>query len=405
MKGEKYLKLRSLGFYFGESYLRAGKQFKNKNFSIKGTENFNSLGSYFFTEEAYPVDYTHGNVQFIELIRSGKTLKTPDDKFNFNLDQCLFIDTETTGLSVTGGTFAFMVGLGWFEENHFKVKQFFLKDPDQEQAMLLELDKLLKENTVLVSYNGITFDIPILKARYRYHRLPRKIGKLEHVDLLKYARMVFRYQFEDRSLKSIEKKVIGLVRSGQEIPGYLAPVFYQNYLKTGKFSEVAGVFYHNKIDVVSLAAILKIINEISCQNQELLSKYETVYFSLGKHYHRLKNNLKAIEHYSSASSDPRITDELKIKIFLALGKIYKQEKNFLMSAELLEKAANLNSSSACIELAKIHEHQLKDLLSAKLFCIKALDILSSYPDSFSKKANIKDIQKRLHRINGKTHNG
>jgi hypothetical protein len=231
-------KLLSLGVYFGNKALNLNPPNKKHSGKIEGIVATNSLGDLFYTEQIFQENYMHGSIRLDHTYESDLLISFPDTKEAFNINECVFLDTETTGLAISGGTFPFMVGIGFFIKHDFFLRQYFLRDPIEEEAMLLDLDNYLINYSSLVTYNGISFDIPILKSRYKYHRIPNALNKKYHIDLLKYARMLFRYQFEDRSLKSIENKVLQFQRSEEEIPGYMAPILYQEYLKTNDFGKV-----------------------------------------------------------------------------------------------------------------------------------------------------------------------
>ena len=263
MDSEYRKKLQSLGVYFGSKELKDLKTRESPTSKgLPGIKDSNSMGEFFYCTKEYPNNYQHGIISFEEFLNPNSQITIFDSEESTKLSECIFLDTETTGLAISGGTFAFMVGIGWYEKGCFSVRQYFLEDPGQEAAMLLDLDNFLANFKTIITYNGISFDIPILKSRYRYHRMPKKLLQKFQLDLLKYARMYFKYQFESRSLKSMEINVLHYQRSEEEIPGYLAPILYNEYLKSGETENILGVFYHNEIDVVSLAALINIINQI-----------------------------------------------------------------------------------------------------------------------------------------------
>lgn len=192
MDTEYKKRLEALGVYFGSKDSFEFKSIdKKKTKNLPGTRNKNSFGETFYAEHEYPSNYIHGSIAFEHFFPPHSVYSTPVTDSTFDLNKCIFLDTETTGLSTSGGTFAFMVGIGWFEENHFALRQYFLISPDQEEAMLLDLENLISMHQNIVTYNGISFDIPILKSRFKYHRIPTTIVHKKQIDLLKYTRMLF----------------------------------------------------------------------------------------------------------------------------------------------------------------------------------------------------------------------
>jgi uncharacterized protein YprB with RNaseH-like and TPR domain len=402
MDTEYKKKLESLGVYFGSKDLI---EFKSKNKlkknKISGTNKLNSLGRYFYNEHQYPSSYIHGSISFDQFFQPNSIYSTPESDRNFDLNKCIFLDTETTGLATSGGTFAFMVGIGWFEETHFALRQYFLETPDQEEAMLLDLENLLSLHQFMVTYNGISFDIPILKSRFKYHRIPTTIGNKDQIDLLKYARMLFRYQFDNRSLKSIESKVLNFSRTEEEIPGYLAPVIYQDYLKTGKIQDIIGVFYHNEMDVISLAALLRIINEVSNENGTHFSTYETLHFSLARQFDKNLDFTKAIDYYSKALEQSKLPDAIRLSCYQSLATIFKKTNQIEKAMVFWELASEFGSAESYIELAKIFEHKVKNYESALENCKKALLLLENEVNSIKRAVLQEQIDYRMERLKAK----
>lgn len=395
-------KLQSLGVYFGS---KDNFEFKTTSSSpppkLEGVSSSNSLGDFFYKECIYEDSYQHGNVSFADLFQDSLSVQLPDSAENFPIEECIFIDTETTGLSYSGGTFAFMIGAGYLQNNQFIERQYFLREPVEEEAMLLDFENLISNFKTLVSYNGISFDVPIIRARFRYHRLPSTITNKNHIDLLKYARMLFRYQFDDRSLKSIEANVLKFTRSEEEIPGFLAPIIYQEYLKSKDLTGIHGVFYHNEIDVVSLIALINVINKISLEYEEFFENYETLNFSLAKQLEKNKEYQRAIETYIKAIEKNNLPDNILVKCFLGIANLYKKNNQFDQAIPFWNKAANRNSIEALIELAKVNEHQKKSYSIAINYCKQALIILSNEVDSIYKRNQIQQLDHRMSRLESK----
>jgi len=402
MDTEYRKKLQSLGVHFGsKDSIEFKFMKKEKTNFLPGIRKSNSLGEYFYAEHQYTSNYIHGTIPFDQFFPPPSVYSTPESDHTFDLNKCIFIDTETTGLSTSGGTFAFMVGIGWFEENHFVLRQYFLISPDQEEAMLLDLENLLSLHQNIVSYNGIGFDIPILKSRFKYHRIPTTITNKKQIDLLKYARMLFRYQFENRSLKSIESKVLNFQRTEEEIPGYLAPVIYQEYLKSGETQEIAGVFYHNEMDVVSLAALLRIINEVANEKDNHFSNYETLHFSLARQFDRNREYSKAIDYYLRALEQPKLPDSIRLSCYLCSANIYKKTNQIEKALEFWQLASEFGNIESLIEIAKIFEHKTKNYQLAIEYCKKALLLLENNVNSIKSTFLQDQINYRMERLKAK----
>ncbi|OUO93558.1 ribonuclease H-like domain-containing protein [Cloacibacillus sp. An23] len=167
----------------------------------------------------------------------------------------VFLDTETTGLSGGTGTYAFLIGLGICAEDCLRVVQLFLAGPAWERSWLEAVENELPHGCGLVTYNGRAFDLPLLLTRYTLARSVPSWRYAPHMDLLMLARHFYRGRLESCSLSSMEKNVLGLRRSGEDVPGSQIPWMYTRFLRDSDASPLRGVFYHNTLDIVSLAVL------------------------------------------------------------------------------------------------------------------------------------------------------
>lgn len=170
------------------------------------------------------------------------------------LEELLLFDTETTGLAGGTGTLPFVVGLGWFEQGRLRLCQLLLERPGQEGPMLRFLAERLAKASCLVTYNGKTFDWPLIRSRFVMNRLPVPTPR-PHLDLLHFARRVFRHRTGGAKLVQIEREVLGFHRVG-DIPGEEIPELYFRFLRTGNGRLLEPVLTHNGHDLVLLAALL-----------------------------------------------------------------------------------------------------------------------------------------------------
>jgi tetratricopeptide (TPR) repeat protein len=174
----------------------------------------------------------------------------------------VFFDIETTGLSGGAGTLAFLVGCGWFEaDGSFIVRQFFLAGPSGERAMLTELARVFDNASLVVTYNGRTFDVPFMETRWAFHRTQAPTEDLPHFDMLPPARRLWgrrdlaRPDTDGCSLSALERRVLGFHRFN-DVPGFEIPGRYFQFLRTGATDLIEGVLEHNRHDLVSLAAVM-----------------------------------------------------------------------------------------------------------------------------------------------------
>lgn len=178
-----------------------------------------------------------------------------DRRPDFDPRQVLFFDTETTGLAGGAGTRAFMIGTAHWDGTDILVRQLLIATLAAEPAMLAEFARWLAPDTVLASYNGKSYDAPLLRTRYRLARQGDPLAGLAHVDLLYPSRRRWRGCFENCRLATIEHRVLRIVRE-DDLPGSEAPAAWLGYLRGGSAAKLRRVAAHNHQDVLSLARLL-----------------------------------------------------------------------------------------------------------------------------------------------------
>ena len=218
-------------------------------------------GSHFETEQHFPAYHRHGSYEISDLSN------LPDDLLAALSDgaiassspsRWLFLDTETTGLAGGSGTYAFLIGVGSIAEDGFRVRQFFMRDYNEEASALHSLAEYIARFDVLITYNGRSYDQPLLETRYTMCRARHPFGRLEHLDLLYGARRLFRLRLENCRLVSLENQILGYEREG-DIPGEMIPYCYFEYLRTRRAHRLPPIFHHNVLDIVSLACLTGVI--------------------------------------------------------------------------------------------------------------------------------------------------
>lgn len=175
-----------------------------------------------------------------------------------DISSTLFVDTETTGLAGGTGTHVFLVGLGTFVEAGFQVRQYFLRHPGEERALLSAVETELGGSSCLVTYNGRSFDLPMLQTRFRMHHHQCPVPDI-HLDLLHSARAIWKHRLPSCSLGTVERDVLGIVRS-DDAPGWMIPQMYFEYLQSRNVHSLTNVFNHNQQDIVSLARITALLH-------------------------------------------------------------------------------------------------------------------------------------------------
>jgi uncharacterized protein YprB with RNaseH-like and TPR domain len=227
-------------------------------------------------------------------------------------EQWLFLDTETTGLAGGTGTYAFLVGLAWWDAGGLQIEQFFMRDLDEEHSLLLELSERMARRPVLVTFNGKSFDWPLLETRYRMTRaIPSSPPKV-HLDLLHTARQLWRLRLGSVRLKELERHVLACDGYALEwsrhddIDSSLIPEMYFDYLRGGPPEPLAGVFRHNQMDLRGLAALAgKILTLIESGNGAVDTPHHGTHdpldlYSLSRLLQQRGNPVRARELYETA---------------------------------------------------------------------------------------------------------
>jgi uncharacterized protein YprB with RNaseH-like and TPR domain len=177
-----------------------------------------------------------------------------------DLTRVRVLDTETTGLAGGAGTLAFLIGVAFWEGGVLRVEQLLLDRPGDERPLLERLDGLLKGAGVLVTFNGRTFDVPLLRTRYLMNRMSSRALEVPHLDLLPPARRLFGARSADCRLQTLEWQVLARRRDrADDLPGPEIPLRYQSWLRTGDAGALRAVVEHNRRDVVSTAALLGVV--------------------------------------------------------------------------------------------------------------------------------------------------
>ncbi|MCD4819311.1 MAG: ribonuclease H-like domain-containing protein [Candidatus Cloacimonetes bacterium] len=284
----------------------------------------------------------------------------------------IFIDTETTGLLGGTGTIPFLIGLGYFQNSAFIIKQYFLTELNGEKLMLNKLIKNFPQNTTFVSFNGKSFDISLLQSRFILNEISFPIKTFDQIDLLHISRRIWKNRLSDFSLKSLEKNVLEIVRNDElEIPGSEIPAEYFYYLDTKNASMIKNILYHNEQDIVNLAKLFFKVNEILNYDFHSMQNNQIDIFNIAKFYEDCNLIDKAQIYYGKllkSDYDQKATKQLSF--------IFKRKNNWGKAIKLWEIAALRDEIYAMIELAKWEEHKNDDFNKALIWTEKAIEIYS-----------------------------
>ena len=322
----------------------------------------------------------HGSERFslssfsdLRSMRSGILREIFDGPFPDRLkpEDLLFLDTETTGLSGGAGTLAFEVGVGYVSGGQFVVEQFLMRDYPEEPSLLDSVAQLLRTFPVLVTFNGKTFDAPILENRLILNRSEVRPTRGPHADVLHAARRVWKLRLGRCTLQRLEQAVLGVGRE-DDLPGDQVPQTFFRYLQNRDFGPMERILMHNRQDVVSLAQLFFFLCKLHDKPEET-DAHPADLLSLAKSASRRGENDKARKCYRLAAHG-----EQRAQAFAALAAQEKREGRVGRSAKLY--AAMLTRGDdpvfACEALAKLYEHQLGNAEQALVYARQGLLLLS-----------------------------
>jgi len=268
----------------------------------------------------------------------------------------VYLDTETTGLSGGSGTLAFLVGLALVEGDAIALTQFLLTRFAAEAALLGAIGEVLTPQDALVSYNGKSYDLPLLHARFRMQGMTSPLAGLPHLDLLHPARRLFGNCWPDCRLASLEQHLLGFSRS-DDLPGSEAPAAWFSYIRGGDGEMLVRVVDHNRQDIVSLAVAHSVLGQAIEQPRT----YSVDLYALGRWL--AESDETAARALLHAHREHLCPDGMRL-----LGRLSRRAGNWELAVRIWESLAAMGCSDSMEHLAKYHEHVSRDLHAARHCC-------------------------------------
>ncbi len=369
---------------------------------VDGEVCSNDRGEYFLASQSLPFgrpygkfcigDVVHADLTPLELFLKGADVPEPSS--------VVYLDTETTGLAGGTGTCAFLIGIGAAEGSGFRVRQFFLRDLTEEKAALVALAEALKPYQLLVTFNGKTFDVPLLETRYTLARMRSPLARFVHLDLLHPARNLWKLRLESCQLKNLERELLGIARDG-DVPGSEIPQIYFDYLRTRSARGLQPVFFHNALDIVTLAGLTVEVGRAIAGAGDSADGDSRDLFSLSRVLNRAgaaelarSTCLRAIARGLPESVEPQALWQLAAQ--------HKREHRYDEAVGLWMKIVGISSRftvEAYEELAIHYEHRAHDVVKALQFAEAASQHLE---ENFGPRFLLKRISHRQKRLLRKT---
>lgn len=282
----------------------------------------------------------------------------------------LFLDTETTGLAGGTGTYAFLVGLAWWDAGGLQVEQFLMRDFTEEYSLLQELAERIQERPVLLTFNGKSFDWPLLENRFTMTRSIAAPKLAAHLDLLHPARALWKLRLGSVRLAELERCVLDARQlgwhRGDDIESARIPQYYFDYLRGGPTQPIVGIVRHNQLDLRGLAALFCKINAMLSESAGILDECESLdLFGLSRFLQRKGETGRAHAACAQALAIG-LPAEIRPKAQRELALMAKRRGDHDRAAEIWEEmiANSQDEVHACEQLAIYYERRVKDIRRA-----------------------------------------
>ena len=394
----------------------------------------NSAGQCYLVSRRYPLRTTRGETALGNILHRDPDVLAPLYP-SYGLDRChsfrnaAFLDIESTGLGGGASIYAFMVGVGRFEAEDgtadgaadslsFVVRQLFMRHPGEEPALLTALAELLHRCQSLVTFNGRSFDAPLLRGRFRYagRFLPAAVGAppaldsaAAHLDLLHPARKLWRRRLGSCALSNLERAVLSHFRTEADVPGRLIPQLYADYLRDGDGRQMQRVFYHNREDIVSMAALAEAVygafSEPAPSGSAHLQPLDLLAMA------RLQmelNRQDSAETLFRAALEQLSGRAPLAESFDGLGLLLKRQRRWQEAVAVWQQwltTVRGADSRPYVELAKYYEWQSGDLAQAAMWTQWALHEQEQSPAHARSPQTVAELRHRLARLQRKLNGG
>ncbi|WP_428908893.1 ribonuclease H-like domain-containing protein [Niallia sp. Krafla_26] len=343
-------------------------------------------------EVVYPLDSYHGKYRFRDFLHAvekwnNSELKHPLSASGYGVEDLFFFDTETTGLGGGTGNVIFLLGHASVKGESIVLKQHILPNPGAEVPLYKSFLESI-DYTSMVTYNGKAFDWPQVKTRHTLVRehVP-KLPEYGHFDLYHAARRIWKHRLDKVKLSVVEKEILDFERK-EDIPGFLAPMIYFDFIEQKNPEGMLGVIKHNEFDILSL---ISLYTHLSFQLLGLDNgQTSKEYFEVGRWFSYIGEKAAAEEVYTHlANRDEEESIKAKQELAFQLKKRKEWEQAVGLWKEVADKGDASLQISACVELAKIFEHQYKEIDQAIQYTEKAiskkLESTNEIDDNLSKR--------------------
>jgi len=353
-------------------------------------------------ENPYTLGARYGQVMIsLGLEIPGKALAKLSHDVAFeglSLDSALFLDLETTGLAGGTGTLPFLVGMGYYRDGRFNVAQYFLSEMGDEGRMVRELGQFFREMDFksVVTYNGKAFDMPLLETRFALQRERFPLAGLPHLDFLFSARHLWKHRYESCRLSHLAREIVRADRD-EDIPGAEIPIRYFQYIRSGDFSLIEPILYHNQEDILSLLGVViegaLLFDRGRRPSQDKADAMDLV--GIGRLYESVGDLERSVELFEKALGGD-LSGEVSVQVRTKLSRHFKKNRAWDKAVPLWQGAAGGDAFSSCRELAMYYEHREKNYEEAIRAAEEGLALAMGVSPQYEQ-----DFRKRLERLKHK----
>jgi len=362
------------------------------------------FGTYLLRTAHYDLSHAQGAVSVGDLLNLpvglAEQVEGKAEMAGFDFRQVAFIDTETSGLAGGAGTIVFLTGVGTFEDDQYVVRQYFARNPAEERAYLLHLTEQMQQAQGWVSFNGKSFDMPLLRSRFIMSGMTPP-PEQPHLDLLHPARRLWRQRLGACNFGNLEIQILEHHRSGQDVPSWMIPEMWFRFAKGGgNVDDMAAVLYHNQEDIVSMAPLAHVLLGTFAG---VIAPHPHDVLSLAKSYTRTGSDTQAETTFRQALDGPLPTAQ-RIEAMTQLAALLKRQKRRNKAAIWWEAQIELDPTSSVdpyIELAKYYEWETRDLAAAISWTEKAFAIVQTWRSGYHRTEALAALEHRSKRLQRK----
>ena len=366
--------------------------------SLGGRRVSTRFGECLVIDRRYEAERWHGDIRIGDCVvddMGALSLLDPGLKTGSPLleqgPRTIFIDLETTGLSGGAGTLAFLVGCGYFDLGAFQVRQFLLTSHAGERALLAAVADFFNDTDLIVTYNGKTFDVPVMETRWTFHRMEMPLDGVPHFDMLHPARRLWKGRPDARAtgadeggcrLSTLERVLFDVQRVG-DVGGFEIPGRFFGFVRSGDPRPLEPVLEHNRIDLVSLAAVTARAARLAREGHGACRDFAEA-LALGKIFEKAELTGRAEACYRYACDSPESI--VRADALYRLGVRLRRNRHFAEAAAVWRDLIEFTQPRSmrrgllgelrqvAVEALAIHqEHRAKDLAGARELALESLE--------------------------------